>query len=231
MIRWVETVSGSVRAALASGVMVRWRRALASRAACKAGAQQPSCLLVVYAFPPTALLCSGISGGERRRLTCGEVLVGDREFIAMDEVRAWPVLCVCMYRRLRVRSSGWVTRPLAHEQHENCRTSQLAEPCVQGQCWLAEPAPLRHLPPCCLAPPQRLPAALPCRPAPPAPPSSCPALPHRSARAWTAPPPPALCASWVRCLRDPSLFPGCPAAVTWCPPCWECSAALCAAAV
>ncbi len=40
----------------------------------------------VACFPLPLVPRSGISGGERRRLTCGEVLVGDREFIAMDEV-------------------------------------------------------------------------------------------------------------------------------------------------
>lgn len=59
-----------------------------------------------HRLPLPAHPCSGISGGERRRLTCGEVLVGDREFIAMDEVRTLARVCTQLRSKLVVVCEG-----------------------------------------------------------------------------------------------------------------------------
>ena len=39
-----------------------------------------------WRLSPLPWSCRGISGGQKRRLTCGELLVGGRELLLLDEI-------------------------------------------------------------------------------------------------------------------------------------------------
>lgn len=54
---------------------------------------------------PALLSCSGISGGQKRRLTCGELLVGGRELLLLDEISTGERCLVALLIEVK---AGWL---------------------------------------------------------------------------------------------------------------------------
>ena len=111
--------------------------------------------------PPRRCCRSGISGGQKRRLTCGELLVGGRELLLLDEI-----------------STG------AAPASQPSRAAACPTPALSRQQSLVCPPPVPTLPVlACLACPACPRSRCLRSPAPPAPPT-----PLSSVQAWTLPP-------------------------------------------